>query len=353
MTTGAARSERAIDPTSFATFRFLSSSLDDSGRVELRYALDDELYFTEVFELPVPAPVDDVQRERVEPLLALLHAVAGVSYYKVAAPPRLQFETPPPPAAAALLRALYRDGLSEFAYTAGLAAPPQPTFAGAADSGAPVADWSPAPERVLIPVGGGKDSAVAIEIVRRAVAEPVLFSVGDAAPIARTAAVAGLPWLVATRTLDASLRELNAQGAYNGHVPVTAIVACVALLTAALNGHDAVALANERSASHGSLRWQGFDVNHQFSKSREAELLLRAAALEAGAPEPFSVLRPASELAIARAFARYDELPRRVHELQRDLPSGPRAAGQFVVLRLPEVPLRVPRARALQRAGSA
>ena len=64
-------------------------------------------------------------------------------------------------------------------------------------------------------------------------------------------------------------------------------------------------MANERSASAGSMRWAGIEVNHQFSKGLRAERLLRAALEELeGAPEIFSVLRPASELAVARAFAR-------------------------------------------------
>jgi hypothetical protein len=84
----------------------------------------------------------------------------------------------------------------------------------------------------------------------------------------------------------------------------------VALLTAALNGFDAVAMANERSASAGNVSWDGVEVNHQFSKGLRAERLLSAASAEAGAPRLFSVLRPASELAIARAFARMDRYHR-------------------------------------------
>jgi hypothetical protein len=99
--------------------------------------------------------------------------------------------------------------------------------------------------------------------------------------------------------------ELNAAGALNGHVPVTAIVACTALLCAQLHDLDAVALANERSASQGNLVWEEIEVNHLFSKGLRAERLLAAAAADlAGAPLVFSVLRPASELAIARAFSR-------------------------------------------------
>src|SRR6185312_16178793 len=153
-------------------------------------------------------------------------------------------------------------------------------------------------------VGGGKDSAVAIEVLRRSGAETVLFSVGDAAPIAATAAAAGLPRLIARRELDPLLFDCNAAGAINGHVPVTAIVTCIALLTAALNGFDTVAMANERSASQGNIRWEGVEINHQFSKSLAAERLRSAAVAESGTDvRALSVLRPASELAIARAFA--------------------------------------------------
>jgi hypothetical protein len=160
---------------------------------------------------------------------------------------------------------------------------------------------------VLVPIGGGKDSAVALEIVRRAGVEAALFSVGDAPPISRTAEVAGLPHLLVRRRLAPNLAPLNRRGALNGHVPITAIVSCVALLTAALHGFGAVAMANERSASSGNVTWDGVDVNHQFSKSLRAERLLRAAVAEATADvEIFSILRPASELAIARAFARME-----------------------------------------------
>jgi hypothetical protein len=237
--------------------------------------------------------------------------VAGVSYYKTAAPGRVVCETgAPPPATAALLEALYSEGLGEFAYVNRLPGLPRPRFpAGPAVTGAGAGAGARAgagdPGRVLVPVGGGKDSVVALEIVRRSGCSVGLFSVGDAAPIARTAAVAGLPRLVARRRLDPGLGELNRTGALNGHVPVTAIVACAAVLTAALRGYDAVALANERSASQGNLRWDGVEVNHQWSKGLAAERLLRAALAEVGAGvELFSVLRPASELAIARAFAR-------------------------------------------------
>jgi hypothetical protein len=297
-----------FDPTSFQRFRFVGREMDEGGHVTLRYALDDEVHFTEEFDLPVAAPLSDGERERVGGLLSLLHWVAGVSYFKTAVPASIECESgAPPPAVAALLEALYSEGLGEFAYTNGLAELPRPRFpVGPALKDAPPA-VPRAPGRVLVPVGGGKDSAVALEIVRRWGLELALFSIGDAAPIVRTVAAAQLPHLMVRRRLDPGLADLNRSGALNGHIPVTAIVSCVALLTAALNGFDTVAMANERSASHGNLQWDGVDVNHQFSKGLRAERLLSSAVAEV-APELaiFSVLRPASELAIARAFARMD-----------------------------------------------
>jgi hypothetical protein len=308
MAADARQSPALFDPTAFERFRFVSRVLDAHGRVTLRYALDEEISFLEQFDLPIDAPLSDAERERVDGLLSLLHWVAGVSYFKTALPPAVACETgAPPPAAAALLEALYSEGLGELAYTNTLAALPRPRFPAGAAPQRRDPGQARGLRRVLVPVGGGKDSAVALEIVRRSGAEIALFSVGDAPPIARTVAAAGLPRLLVRRRLDPGLAALNRAGALNGHVPITAIVSCAALLTAALHGFDAVAMANERSASSGNLSWDGIEVNHQFSKGLRAERLLRAAVAElATGVQLFSVLRPASELAIARAFARME-----------------------------------------------
>jgi hypothetical protein len=295
-----------FDPARYETFRFVARDIDDGGHITLRYALDDSVDFVEQFDLPEGTHISAADRERVDSLLSLLHWTAGVSYFKTAVPDALLCETgAPPPATAALLEALYSEGLGEFAYVNRLTALPRPRF----PSGDAVVPSESVGElsRVLVPVGGGKDSVVAIEAIRRSPYELALFSVGNAPAIARTTAVAGLPRLIVRRRIDPGLVALNGAGALNGHVPITAIIACIAAITAALHGFDAVALANERSASRGNVRWDGIDVNHQFSKSLRAERLLAASVAElTPALRVFSVLRPASELAIARAFARLD-----------------------------------------------
>ncbi len=311
-----------FDPASFSTFRFIGRSLDREGSVRLRYGLG-ELEFEETFVIPRGA-TDNSDPETIEGLLDLLHWVAGISYYKAAIPEVISFEgASPGPATTELLTALYTEGLGEFAVVNDLADLPHPGFQSAVDSAGVEGSASLSParlrsadpstpsgaglSRLLVPVGGGKDSAVAIEIARASGLDVTLFSVGDATPIRESARVSGYERLIVTRRIDPLLLECNAAGALNGHIPITAIVSCVALLTAALNGQDAVMLANERSASAGNLTWHGVAVNHQYSKSRAAEKLMAAAVGEIpGAPRIFSVLRPASELSIARAFSRFE-----------------------------------------------
>lgn len=294
-----------FDPARYATFRFEGWRFDEAtATVTLRYALDDALAFEERVELPPGAPpLDAARRAALEAVLELLHQVAGVSYWKAAAPPALEIG-PLTERRARLLTDVYVQGLGEYAYRNGIDVASRVRFAG--DPGvvaAPVA--LPATGRSLVPVGGGKDSVVALETMRAAGADVTLFSVGDATAIAATAQVAGLPRLIARRTISPALLAANAAGALNGHVPVTAVVTLIALATAVLHGLDEVVLANERSASQGNLEWRGIEVNHQWSKGLAFERALRDVLAHEVTPsvDVFSLLRGASELGIARAFA--------------------------------------------------
>lgn len=302
-----AGSPGTFDPATVTEFRFGDRDYDPaSGRVRLRYALDDTAQFEELIEIPTAGSGDALPAAALDGALDLLQLATGVSYFKAADPPRVDSgNLRMTPALAELATLLYREGLAEYRFANDRDVSAGPAFSANAEPIAPAAARAPAAGApLLVPIGGGKDSVVTIEALKRAGHEIELFSVGDMEPIARTATVAGRPRLVAKRTLDPALLQLNANGALNGHVPVTAIVSAVALLTALVNGHGAVVMSNERSAGSGSFELGGVDVNHQFSKGFVAERAFAAAAAElCGGPEYFSLLRPASELAIARAFA--------------------------------------------------
>ncbi len=302
-------SPTVFDPSSYAAFRFTGWAFDEpSSTVSLRYALDDEIVFEERIELaPGAAPLDDPRRAALHAVLELLHQVAGVSYWKAAAPGAIEIG-PLSERRAAFLRDVYVHGLGEYGYRNGIDVAGRIRFG--ADSGARAAVPVELPKtgRSLVLVGGGKDSVVALETMRAAGADVTLFSVGDPAAIAATAEVAGLARLIARRTIAPRLLDLNAAGALNGHVPVTAVVTLIALATAVLHGFDEVVLANERSASQGNLEWNGIEVNHQWSKGLGFERALRdlLAAEMTPSVDCFSLLRGASELGIARAFARLE-----------------------------------------------
>ncbi|WP_258378254.1 hypothetical protein, partial [Micromonospora endophytica] len=299
-------------------FTFPSYSIDlSTGEALFDYALtgpDGEQRFTEVITLPVPEESpSDAAVAALGRVLELLHVVAGVSYYKAAAPGQLVLPAPLGPAAVEFVTAVYTKGLAEYAYRNQL--PHVLELAPVVPDGRvrPVAEYDNSDRRPLSAVGGGKDSIVSLEALRRAGLDPVPFSVNPNHVINAVNAASGLTPLAARRRLDPVLFELNAAGARNGHIPVTAINSLIAVATAVLHGLGPVVMSNERSASDPNLIWNGHEINHQWSKGVEAEGLLRAALAEhAGLTEPyFSLLRPLSELHIARLFAtidRYDDV---------------------------------------------
>jgi hypothetical protein len=288
----------------FDVMRFPSYAFDPStGVATFDYVLDgpEPLSFTETITFPVPERPD--VPEAFHRVLDLLHVVAGVSYYKVGAPPRVLAPKPVPAEVAEFFTAVYTDGLAEYAYRNQLAhvlelAVETPGTAAAA---APVEVQG----RPLSAVGGGKDSIVTLETLRAGGFDPVPFSVNPNRIIEAVNAASGVPALAARRRLDPALLELNGRGARNGHIPVTAINSLIAVATAVLHGLGPVVMSNERSASDPNLIWNGQEINHQWSKGVEAEGLLRAAlAAHAGLVDPyFSLLRTLSELHIAKLFA--------------------------------------------------
>ena len=104
-----------------APFTFTRTAVR-GGRVELGYALrrpsGDTVVLTEVVELPFDLP----HSAAVDAAVEVLHLVAGVSYYKCVAPAPLEVDRLSD-AQERLVRALYDEGLREFAYRNGFSVP--------------------------------------------------------------------------------------------------------------------------------------------------------------------------------------------------------------------------------------
>jgi UDP-N-acetyl-alpha-D-muramoyl-L-alanyl-L-glutamate epimerase len=304
-------SDPGAAPPRGAAFRYEGYDVDPgTRRLTCRYSLDGRA-FAEVVTFSTGDRWDD---PAVDAAARWVFLLAGVSYYKTAAPPVVELpSTPLRPAERAFLRDVYLDGLGEFAYRNGLdLSDLRIEAADLSDEDRAAGTPAPGPpspgKRPLVPFGGGIDSIVTVELVRP-LADAALFVVsrpGDRfAAIERPAAVTELPVVRAERAIDEQVLRSAELGFLNGHVPVTGILSAIGVMAAVVDGRDALVMSNEWSSSVGNLDVGGRVVNHQWSKSLAFETGFRGVlGLTLGtAVDYFSRLRPYTELFIAERFA--------------------------------------------------
>ena len=293
-------------------FRYESFTADaERGLLTCQYSLDGRS-FTERVSL---APGPRWHLPAAQAAARLVFLLAGVSYYKTAAPAVIDLGGAPLTALERdFLRDFYLQGLGEYAYRNALDLTDIRIQALLSPGGRPPGDpphgglAQPPIPPALVPFGGGIDSIVTVEAVRKR-ADVALFVVsrpGDRfAAIERPAAVTGLPVIRAGREIDEQLLRSAELGFRNGHVPVTGIISAIAVLAAVLDGRDTVVMSNEWSASVPTLVHDGRPVNHQYSKSASFEAAFRQvlAADPAGLPGYFSALRDRTELWVGEEFA--------------------------------------------------
>ncbi len=296
------------DPRHCECFRFIGVDYAN-GEAHLRYAFDDDPELTETIEFP-DAPAVPIERQPAfKAALQLLHLIAGVSYYKAGVQKKIQVEGYQLESdTAGLLHDIYLHGLGEFAYHNKLDLQERVHFPADGKAIPAPAKRLGLPRRTLIPLGGGKDSLVTVEMLKMLHEPATVAWVGDSALIAACAQHTGLPTLNIRRTLSPLLFEYNRIGAWNGHIPVTAINSAILAVAAILYGYDAIAFSNEHSASSATLKHLNNSVNHQWSKSYAFECAFHdyLHAHIAVDLDYFSLLRPWSELAVARQFARLE-----------------------------------------------
>ncbi len=164
-------------------------------------------------------------------------------------------------------------------------------------------------DEFLVPIGGGKDSVVTLELLRaksKKITPLVINSRGATKDCIERGAFSSAQTLEIKRTIDKHLLELNALGYLNGHTPFSAMLAFSCLMCSAITNKKYIALSNENSANEATDTLSG--VNHQYSKSLEFENDFREYYKQNICPdiEYFSFLRPISELKIARIFSCLD-----------------------------------------------
>ncbi|MES2207500.1 MAG: endonuclease domain-containing protein [Pseudomonadota bacterium] len=287
----------------------------DTAILNLEYAFENGPAFEEKINFIKCNHILDLKdKAALDQCFKLLFLFAGVSYYKAYSPTTLKCEAfELDSVTATFIEKVYRHGLGEFSYTNKIDLSQRLQFLSS-----PTALPQPATKlnlqtHLLIPVGGGKDSIVTIETLKLTQKPLSLFALGTpsgiATPIIDTAAVSELPLVTVERSLSPELFKLNKQGAYNGHIPITAILSTIAIASAILNGFNTVVMSNEHSASAPNIHYNGLDINHQYSKSFEFERDFSHYVSTYISPDLhyFSFLRPLSEANITRRFAKLNK----------------------------------------------
>ena len=175
----------------------------------------------------------------------------------------------------------------------------------------------------IIPIGGGKDSIVSIELLRDFYTnkssnsrkesfykENYAIILNPREATLKTAEITGFEKnkiIIVKRTIDKNLLILNENGFLNGHTPFSALLAFVTSLVSFTYGIKNIILSNEDSASEANVTFNNLEINHQYSKSFDAEKELNWYIKKYlhSSINYFSLLRPLYEIQIASLFSDY------------------------------------------------
>lgn len=306
-----------------------SYTIDAEGlKMEFAFRLNDKIVFRPTASIPRRTFLDFNQpKELMDTLVFNIGMIELVSYWKSVCPKVVRvLPQGLDDEQVAFWKKIYFNGLGEFFYTNGIKATQEDfmTIESGQEAGGEGRDRSNqriqnirSNQRILsdqrdtwylVPIGGGKDSVVTLELLRGQGVRPLIMNPRGATTLcAERGGFTPEDTLVINRRIDPVLLDLNAKGCLNGHTPFSAMLAFYTLLAATLAGVRNVALSNENSANESTVA--GSTVNHQYSKSLEFENDFRsyAAKYVTGEVNYFSFLRPLSELQIAMLFSRHEK----------------------------------------------
>jgi hypothetical protein len=278
----------------------------DNHTLRLNYSFDETVHFTETFHFDFDfMAYDSVTLDRA---CQSLFFMAGVSYYKAYLAPEIVIRKGElDKAAANFFSKTYQKGLGEFFFVNRIDPHTPVNFPTTVEQLEPLPPTDKFSEGTLVGIGGGKDSLVSVEILRTAADNLATWSVGYRPQLTPLVERIGLPHYWVDREWDQSLLELNTKGALNGHIPISAILACAGVVVAVLSGKRDVVVSNEQSANEPTLNYLGEAINHQYSKSGEFEQDYQAYLMHSlgQAVRYYSLLRPLSELHITELFANH------------------------------------------------
>lgn len=287
----------------YAQFIFERYVFDrDAKSLELHYAVDDAFTFVEKYNFDFE--IADYDPKVLDRAVQNLFFMAGVSYYRLFLPPEIivkQGEIDK--SFASFLNHTYQKGLGEFFYVNQLDPRTSVSFP---VNASPFATLDHDGSGMLVGLGGGKDSLVTLELLKDGADITTWNSGHNPQLITGIIEKSEVPHVYVRKFVDPKLFEMIKRGeAMGGHIPFSAVIACLGTVVAILTGRQDVVVSNEQSANEETLQYKGVSINHQYSKTQEFERDYQALLKHCfgSSLRYYSFLRPLSELRIADIFA--------------------------------------------------
>ncbi len=279
-----------------------------TGVLNLFYETDKNHSFCEsiTFE-KAPFLLNNEQQKALDKIFFLTHIAFGISYYKAFCCEKIEIQSGFLTLNEAhFFEKFYLEGLGEFAVRNNLNLQGKIKFPFRKNFKRESLH-NEFKNRFLVPIGGGKDSCVSLEILKGIDKDITCISISNPRPILECKEKSQCPSLLITRKIDPTLIELNQSGTvYNGHVPITGMLAFILWASAVLYNYKYVAMSSEASANSPNLMQGNLKINHQYSKSFSFEADFHQIT-KSITPDflYFSLLRSFSELKIASLFGKY------------------------------------------------
>ena len=289
--------------------KFIFNSYDfnyETGRLELNYSFDNVLKFSEVLNFQLDNEVSEINKADLDKALFNLYIMAGISYYKAYEVNSIEImNNKLTKSDAEFFSDTYSKGLREY-YFINKLDPKKEIIFPFVQSEVNLKEQTISSNEpyLLIGIGGGKDSLCSVESLKDTGIDIATWSLNHKEQLEPLVNTIGTKHYFVSREIDLNLIKANEDGALNGHVPISAILAFAGTVQALLSGRTDVVVSNEKTASEPNFEYMGVEVNHQYSKSKEFEKKYQEF-LEDNFGDSFryySFLRPLTELRIAELF---------------------------------------------------
>jgi len=297
----------------FDTFYFTWYTFDVTTlKASFFYSFDHEVDFTETidFSSSILTPITHIDLDIIDNILFHLSLAIGISYYKlfptnnlVVSKWYLTSEQQ------AFWQKFYLQWLGEFFYTNNISPHGRINFVNWATP-LKQKQFSPNSEIPMVALWWGKDSLVSIEYIKQLNIPFYTSTFGKDYYLHHAVSNSiDAPRLVIQRTIDPKLFDMNTQWYYNGHVPISGIIAFVLITWAYLYDYKYIVMSNEKSADEGNTVLDDVEINHQRSKSYEFESDISHYIQSYISPtlRYFSLLRGMYEIKIAKIFSTYHQ----------------------------------------------